>query len=159
MADFIKRGHTSTRLPNDAVEVVMKVSTRVVEDKVFAGYGYAAFVPQVGFVKNGGARSKDYRKTWYDCIKDILDCMPKKSTVMVHTRYRNFVTAMVGDHKLPNDTEKEKKWREKVISLCEKKEIRLFMHYLHGESDETEKMAGRIAAKKMREEYNKSIEE
>jgi len=158
MTDCIKRGHISTRLPKDAVEVVMKVATRKENNVVYAGYGYTAFVPEVGFVTNGGARSKEYKKVWYDCMKDILDCVPKKSTVLIHARYWNFVTAFVCDHPLPNDTEKERKWREKVISLCEKKEIRLFMHFLRGECDETEKMAGKIAAKKMNEEYEKNLE-
>lgn len=154
----IKRGHTNTVLPDDAIQAVFSVSVRNGERETISGYGYVMFVPNVGFIEHGGSRSNNYQKTWFDCIKDILDCVPKNSTVIVNTRYRNFVTALVGDYRLPNNTYKEKKWRESVINFCEKKGITLYMHTLYGEKDETEKKAVRLASKYMREEYKNNKE-
>lgn len=158
MENTIKRGHTSTELPKDAINVVFRVSVRKENGRVYCGYGYVMYVPQMGLVMNGGSRQSDYRKSWYDCIKDILNCTPPKAVVMVHTRYRNFVTALVGDQKLPTNTEKEKRWQQSIISLCEKKHITLYMHTLHSEIDRLERQASKIAHKRMNVEYQKYMQ-
>lgn len=155
MQRIIKRGHTDTKLPKEAINAVFGISMRSENKKITTGYGYVMYVPSLGLIENGGSRSSNYKRTWYDCLKDIIECVPKKSTVMVHCRFKNFVTAMVGDRPLPTDTEQEKKWREKITELCEKKNIKLYMHRLFGERDQTEKKAGRIANVYMRKEYIK----
>lgn len=151
---MIKRGHTNTALPDDAIDVVFKVSMRQIDGCVYTGYGYVAFVPQCGLITNCGGRSKDYRKTWFDCMKDILECVPKNSTVMVHTRFRNFVSLLVGGKKRLDSTDKELRWKERIVSLCDKKGVTLYMHTLHAKGDGLERKAARIARKMMRKQID-----
>lgn len=128
MGKFIKRGHTTTKLPQNSIHVVFFVS--VCPKTKVSSYAFVLNDPQAGLIEDSWYRMDKPWRAWYDCLKDILSRVPKKSVVMIHVRRASFVKALISDEPLPNDRPETIRERNKIYKIIEREGLVCYAHFL-----------------------------